>query len=204
MKAFIAATILMFVAQAGPAQRTMPERYPVVSGNSERIDTTLFQDGDVLRQVPLPDGRRMDGLRSAAGYSLRIYDSVYPFAVVKNFSPEGTIRQKGVSLGGNACPLGTWYFFEDKSGIARANDYDAAYRFDIYALLRKLDGLGIPALPRSYQRTGMHTSVFKEEDGSTPVYTVEWLKSPGEIGRLRISGIDGTILKTETIPYNNN
>ena len=203
MKASIIICMLFAVVTACPAQNKKRMNYPQVSESIERIDTGMFDDDQTSKTVRMPDGSEMRYQKSNAGYSLRVYDPKTYYAIVKNYYPNGFIKEKGVSFNASPCPLGNWYFFSEEKSLQRKNNYDNGYRFDINDVIKFLNGKKIPYSLGALPAGGKHTEIFKGTEGHTPVWYIHWPAKADLIEILTLSGADGKILNRTYEKYDN-
>ena len=203
MKASFLLILLIAATVACPAQNKKRMNYPQVSESLEKIDAAIVADEQSSKTVRMPDGSEMRYTKNNAGYSLRILDPRMPYAVVKNYYPNGFIKEKGVSVSGNACPLGTWYFFSESRSLDHKTDYDAGYRFDMNDVLKFLTQKRIPLPPNMPPANGKYTEIYKGKDGNTPVYYIHWLSKPELVEILTLSGANGAVLNKSYEKYSN-
>jgi hypothetical protein len=177
-------------------------KYPQVSESVERIDVA-FPEGATQKVVEKSDGSKYTYNKFNAGYSLRI---VYPdkyYVTIKNYYPNGVIKEKGASFNANPCPIGQWYFFKEGGNLDRKTDYDQGFRFTIDDVLKFIQGHKIPLIAGEVPDGGVKTEIYRESKNNNPIWIVHWLIKPDLIEIITLSGRDGKVLSKKYEKYDN-
>ncbi len=182
---------------------------PEIDNRFERFDSfkydSLYKKNSNYIKDTLNNGTyiEMNVANYGKSYSITTKDSYY--TITKVYYPNGIIKTKGVSNNTETFQVGIWYEFDEEGKLVKEIDYDKPYKFTFEDILKfcekeKIEIRKGPIL----QSTGWYNEISRSIENGQPIWRIEHLKKTNLIEIIKLDGVTGKVLGTETYDYINN
>lgn len=182
---------------------------PEIDNKFEQFDSIKFnlsvkESPDILRQFQ-PNGNYIEMTIANSGkYYLETFKDTY-YMISKSYYPNGNIKKKGIGFNADAFQKGIWYEFDEEGKLIKEIDYDKPFKFTFEDILKfcEKENIKIDKGP-ILQSTGWHNKIFRNIENGLPIWKIEHLKKTNLVEIIKLDGITGKVLGTETYEYINN
>ena len=206
MKKYIIALILLMNFSCNAQKNTLMT--PEIDNKFEKFDNiyynTIYNKDIYLAYQKLENGTyiEMDQSKSMKSYVETPSESYY--RITKIYYPNGNIKSKGISANTGRFRKGIWYEFDERENLVKEVDYDQPFKFTFEDILKFCEKENIKIDKGPILQNGWHNEISRKIDNGHPVWKIEYLKKRNLVEIIKLDGITGKILGTETYEYINN
>lgn len=207
MKKYIFLLTLIIVTSCNAQNKSL--MIPEIDNKFEKFDDVKYQNRInknefTLREINQNQSYLEMGFDRDGGFTIFTYPYAY-FSITKIYYPNGIIKSKGVSSNTGRFQKGIWYEFDEEGKLIKEINYDKPYKFTFEDILKFCEKQNIkiekgPIL----QGTGWHNEISRTIENGQPSWKIEYLKKTNLIEIIKLDGITGKVLGTETYEYINN
>lgn len=205
MKKYIFFLILITVTSCNAQNKSL--MIPEIDKKFEQFDSIRFnlsvkESPDIVRQFQ-PNGNyvEMSISKTDKSYIESFKDTYY--MILKFYYPNGNIKKKGAGFH-DFFSKGIWYEFDEKGKLIKEVDYDKPYKFTFEDILKFCEKENIEIKKGPILQNGWHNRIFRNVENDNPIWSIEYLKKKDLVEIIKLDGITGKILGTETYDYINN
>ena len=207
MKKYIFLLILIIVTSCNAQNKS--HMTPEIDNKSEKFDSCRYKNRPNINSHALIE-KKLNGdyiemieSKSSKSYVETSKNSYY--RITKIYYPNGNIKMKGLSANTGRFQKGIWYEFDEQGNLFKEIDYDKPFKFTFEDILKFCEKQNIkiekgPIL----QGIGWHNEISRNIENGHPIWKIEHLKKINLVEIIKLDGITGEVLGTETYDYINN